>query len=205
MAKDDDGARLTQAQREAEPGFEDEVAAGRAENNGHGDPDAVHPPPPAGEGDGETLEDRTNGGGDPATATADDGQEYFVWEHGRKVTFGNLIKRGTDVEYRVKFGGISVKGRGEPVPLEAKNMNLIGRYISGGLNFVPTHDDEGNVEKVTIYATLKPTGAPTDVTSPEARLILGNPSLADAVNAELDDGVTADYIRKQVEELLAAR
>lgn len=206
MAKDD--ARLSQAEREKDPGFEDEVAAQRAQaaQNGAGDAEAVHPPPPAGEGPGETLEERAaNGNGGPATTTEADGQEAFVWEHGRKVTWGTLIKRNTPIEYRVKFGGISVKGKGEPVPLEAKDMMLVGRYLSGGLNFVPSHDDEGNVDKVTIYATVKPSGPPVDVGSPEGKLVLGAPSLTDAVTVLLDDGVTGDYVRKQVEEILAAR
>lgn len=188
----------TQAEREATPGFEDEIAAKRAAKAQDGDD--------AGDADDEareTLEQRVNGA--PKTGLEDDGQAYFVWEHGRKVTFGTLIKRGTDLEYRVKFGGISVKGKGEPIPLEAKNMILVGRYLSGGLNFVPTHDDEGNVEKVTIYATLKPSAPPVDIASPEGRLVLGNPSLEAAVNALLDDGVSGEYVRGEVEKLLAAR
>jgi hypothetical protein len=186
----------TQETRESAPGFEDELDAKRRQVNGAA--------APAGDADGETLEDRVaNGAGTPPTATDDDGQEHFVWEHGQKVTFGNLIKRHTDVEYRVKFGGMSVKGRGEPVPLDAKDMVLIGRYYSGGMEFVPTHDDEGKVEKVTVYVTLKPQGAPVDLASPEGKLILPTPSIADVVTALLEDGVEEAFIRSEVDKALA--
>ena len=186
---------MTQAEREAAPGFEDEVAKKRAKAASNGSAGDA----PAGDADGQTLEERSK----VQTREEEDGQAAFVWEHGRKVTFGSLIKRGTDIEYKVKFGGISVKGRGEPIPIESKDLMLVGRYVSGGMNFVPSHDDEGDVTKVTIYATLKPQGPPVDVKSPEGRLVLGNPNLYDAVSALLEDGVSADYVRGEVEKALS--
>lgn len=149
-----------------------------------------------GNGEGKSLEDLEN------ERTEHDGQVSFVWEHGRKVPISSIVKRGTDVEYKVKFGGVSVKGRGEPIPLETKDMLLIGRYYSGGLNFVPSHDDEGNVDKVTIYATIKPQGPPVDVTSPEGRLVLGSPSIVDAVRAAMEDGADAKWVKAEVDKAL---
>lgn len=197
------------ATRTKDPETDDEVAAARAKRNGSGNgrptPEELAGGGPADpDGGGQSLEDM-EANGTAQTTTEDDGQVAFVWEHGRKVPLTGIVKRGTPVEYRVRFGGLSVKGKGTPVPLDAKDLLLVGRYFSGGLNFVPTHDDEGNVEKVTVFATLKPQGPPVDVGSPEGALVLGPPSLEAAVRSMLDDDVPGDEVRAEVEKVLAER
>lgn len=138
----------------------------------------------------------------PVPAPEADGQGVFFIEQGRQVNFGTIIKRGTDVEYRVKFGGMSIKGKGTPVPLDTKDLVLAGRYMSGGLNFVPSHDEEGNITKITVYATLKPQTTPVDVTSVDGRTLVGSASVLSAVSAMRAEGLSETAMRREFKAAL---
>lgn len=77
------------------------------------------------------------------------GEDLFVWEQGKKVTLANLIDRNTPVEHVFVFGGKRIKGRGGLMGLSEQPV-LIVRGMSGGVNLVPTHDDDGKVTKVVL-------------------------------------------------------
>ena len=175
------------------PVTDDELAQRRAAQGGLKDFDP-----------GQTIEDIANG----SLTVEEDGQVAFVWEHGRKVTFGSLIERGTAIEYRVRFGGMSIKGAGEPIPLEAKNVMLLGTFVVGGYAVDAVRDDEDNVEKVKVYVKLKPKSY-VDAHSEAARAALvGEGSaivrlVAQARAEGLDDAAIREIVDNELSEALA--
>lgn len=86
----------------------------------------------------------------------EDGQlEMFVWERGRKVTLGNLISRGTTVEYAFVFGGKRLKGNGQLIGME-EDVFMLSRGKMGHTKLVPTRKDDETVEKVTVEVQIVP-------------------------------------------------
>lgn len=122
--------------------------------------------------DGRSIVDRA---GDPLPDPyADPEEELFVLEHGRRVTIGQLIPRGTTVEYRVNLNAKSIKGGGDMGLLSFGDPDILlvvparqGKVIPN-----PTYDEDGNLEKVTLVVNFKPLAA-HDATSREGRALLG--------------------------------
>lgn len=115
----------------------------------------------------------TNGdGGDEAAklsiagqADVDDGedpegdpqQELFVVEHGRQVTFSQLVKRGVAVENRYAMSGKSIANvSGGLVDPFATSVMLVADCVVDHVKPTYIRDAQQRVEKVVLYVSLKP-------------------------------------------------
>jgi hypothetical protein len=125
--------RAARASAEADRKLEEEMG-------GHGD----------GEGGngGSSISERAENGGEQIGEEADG--QLFVWEQGRKVSLGNLIPRGVDIENVFVFTGKRVKGKGANLMALDESGLLLVRFLSGGPRPVPTHDENEKVTKVTV-------------------------------------------------------
>lgn len=92
-------------------------------------------------------------GGEPEDEAGQ--MEMFVWEKGRKVTLGNLITRGTKVEYAFVFGGKRLKGNGQLIGME-EDVFMLSRGKMGHTKLVPTRKDDETVEMVTVEVQIVP-------------------------------------------------
>jgi hypothetical protein len=171
-------------------GFHDELAARRAALEAEADATGV------------SVEELEADGALARTTEEEDGQGAFVWERGRKVSFSSLIKRGTEVEYHVKFGGKSVKGQGEPIPLEESDIVLAGHFVMGGYNIDTVRNDDDTVKKVKVYAKLKPKFY-VDPESSQGRALLGASSMLKVVRFLREEGMTEKDIRDELKAALA--
>jgi hypothetical protein len=94
--------------------------------------------------------------GDEHPEEDEDGQlEMFVWEKGKKVTLGNLISRGTKVEYAFVFGGKRLKGNGQLIGME-EDVFMLSRGKMGHTKLVPTRKDDETVDMVTVEVQIVP-------------------------------------------------
>jgi hypothetical protein len=102
---------------------------------------------------GRNVRDREEDG---EGAEEEDGQQaLFVWEQGRKISLGNLIERGTAVEYAFVFGGKRLKGNGQLIGMN-EDVFMVSRGKMGHTKLVPTRDDEEKVTKVTVEVQIVP-------------------------------------------------
>lgn len=96
-----------------------------------------------GAGNGRPIDDQ-----EPATGEEDDGQ-LFVYEHGKRVTLGNLIPRGVPIEHAFVFTQARRKGAGALIPFD-EDVLLVVRGKVGSIKPVAKRDDQENVKGVTI-------------------------------------------------------
>lgn len=133
MAKDENG--VDAVARDGQP--DDELKKRRGRRSGNGAKDAAG-----------SISERAAAEEEPPVGEEEDGQ-FFVWEHGRRVTLGSLVKAGVDVKHVFVFAGKRVKGKGGLMALDEQPM-LVVQGITSAVKVVPTHDDHGRVTLVTI-------------------------------------------------------
>lgn len=151
---------------------DDELARRRAAAKKGDDGEGADP-------DRESIEAKAAAAADVPTDEEDDGQAFFVMEHGKRVTLSTLYKRDVAVVIEFKLGSKAIKG-GEGTGLVSfsdPDLLLVVPVRAGKVEIDPTYDTEGSVKKVTIRPNLKPTGGAYDARTNPARRLLGLPEL----------------------------
>lgn len=106
-------------------------------------------------GRGRSVAERAAEDAPDPEETEDAQQALFVWEQGRKISLGNLIERGTAVEYAFVFGGKRLKGNGQLIGMN-EDVFMVSRGKMGHTKLVPTRNDQELVEKVTVEVQIVP-------------------------------------------------
>lgn len=111
---------------------------------------------PDGEGprSGSPLEEADDG----AIGEEEDGQLVFeVIEHGKKITLGSLVNRGTPVSYRFKMGGKSIPDvKGGLLDPYATSVMLLADCVVDTNKVQYIRDEQQRVKEVIVYMELKP-------------------------------------------------
>jgi hypothetical protein len=87
-------------------------------------------------------------------AEEEDGQT-FLFEQGRKVGLGTVVKRGTPTTYEVKLTGRTLKGPGNLIAFDDPDVTLVALGRAGRVIADPTYADDGSIKSVHVTQEIK--------------------------------------------------